>query len=368
MAFAPISPLTVDGLPKFLSIGYHHLINQAIYTFAELGIADRLIHAPSDHGFTVQEIIGDDQPQWNRDLLYRILRACIYGGIVESIHDDKHFILTASGSMMTSDHPSHVRDFIRLVFGPISNSCSLQLPNMVRGEGTGSGIARVSGGMDMYTFMAQPDQQEFVRIFSGAMTTFSMQNGSELVANVDFGRFKTMIDIGGNRGTFLAQILESYPSIQQGIVFDLPHVIDQFKNGEEFELRKIHKDKWNFVSGNVFDSSAIPSADAYVLKHILHNFDDSQCVKILSSIREANENQKGKSTTIFIIDHIILPGGSLSNWQTHALDVIMAILFENARERTQDEYKQLLKKAGFELKQMYPIQAPDSIIEAIVIH
>ncbi|CAF4322780.1 unnamed protein product, partial [Rotaria sordida] len=66
--------------------------------------------------------------------------------------------------------------------------------------------------------------------------------------------------------------------------------------------------------------------------------------------------------------HIILPGESLSNWQTHAIDVIMAVIFENARERTQDECEQLLKKAGFELKQMYPIQAPHSIIEAIVIH
>ncbi|CAF2570076.1 unnamed protein product [Rotaria sp. Silwood2] len=368
MAFAPVSSLILDGLPKFLSMAYHEALNHAIYTFAELGIADQLIQAPFDRGFSVEEIIGDDRPQWNRDLLYRILRACICGGLVESINDDKHFILTASGSMITSNHPSHARDFIRFCFGPMCSSASLQLPNMVCGKGTGSGIARVSGDVDIYTLMGQPGQEEFLQIFSGAMTTFSMQSSSLLVTAVDFGRFKTMVDIGGNSGIFLAQLLESYPSIQHGTVFDLPHVVNKFNNGEEFESRKIHKDKWCFVSGNIFDSSTIPSADAYILKYILHNFDDKKFLEILSLIRKANENQKGTSTTIFIIEHIILPDGILSNWQSHGFDIKMAILFGNARERTQDEYEQLLKQAGYELKQMYSIQAPASIIEAVVVH
>ncbi|CAF2830080.1 unnamed protein product [Rotaria sp. Silwood2] len=368
MAFAPVSSLTIDGMPKFLSMGYHELINRAIYTFAELNIADRLIQASSDRGFTVQEIIGDDRPQWNSDFLYRILRACIYGGIVKSINDDKHFILTPSGMMMTSDHPSQVRNFIRLAFGPKISSASLELPNIVRGEGAGSGIARVSGGMDMYTLMGQPDQEEFLSIFSGAMTALSTNNASLLVTGVDFSRFKTMVDIGGSRGTFLAQILENYSTIQHGIVFDLRHIVNKYKNGEEFESRKIDKDRWSFVPGNIFDSSIVPSADAYILKLILHCFDDNQCVEILSSIRKANENRKGATTTIFIVEHVILPDGAVSNWISHSIDIIMGVVFEHARERTQDEYEELLKKAGFELKKLYPIQAPESIIEAVVVH
>jgi hypothetical protein len=106
MAFAPVSSLTIDGLNKFLSMTYHHFINQAIYTFAELRLADQLIHAVPDRGLTVEEIIDDDRKQWNSQLLYRILRACVYGGIVQLVNDDKHFILTSSRIMMTSDHPS----------------------------------------------------------------------------------------------------------------------------------------------------------------------------------------------------------------------------------------------------------------------
>ncbi|CAF1393587.1 unnamed protein product [Rotaria sordida] len=228
MAFAPVSSLVVDDLPKFFSMMYHQLINQAIYTFAELGIADRLINVPLDRGFTVEEIIGDNKLQWNRDLLYRILRACIYSGIIETINDGKHFILTTSGIMMMSDHPSHVRDFIRFSFGPLCTRASLHLPNMVCREGTGTGIARVSDGKDFYTLMSQPDQEEFLKIFSGSMTIFSMQNGSQLITTIDFGRFKTIVDIGGNRGTFLAQLLERYPSSKHGIIFDLSHIVNKF--------------------------------------------------------------------------------------------------------------------------------------------
>ena len=78
MAFAPISPLTMDGLNKFLSMAYHQFINHAIYTFADLRIADQLIHAPSDCGFTTEEIIHNGGRQWNSQLLYRILYVLVY--------------------------------------------------------------------------------------------------------------------------------------------------------------------------------------------------------------------------------------------------------------------------------------------------
>jgi hypothetical protein len=199
------------------------------------------------------------------------------------------------------------------------------------------------------------------------MTAFSMETGAQLVTGVDFGRFQTIVDLGGNRGTFLAQILHNYPTIQHGIVFDLPHIINQYSNGEDFKSREIPTDRWNFVSGNIYDPSTIPPADAYVLKHILHDFNDEKCLEILSSIHQANENKKNSPTTIFIIEHVILPDGAFSNWQSRAFDMAMAALFDNARERTENEYKELLKNTGFEFKMLYPIQAPESVIEATLV-
>jgi hypothetical protein len=188
--------------------------------------------------------------------------------------------------MMTSDHQSHVRDHIRFMFGSVLTDASVKFPHVVRSEG--ENVAN----LDMYTLLGKSDDKEFLSIYSGAMTTMSIQTGDKLVAGVDFSRFKTMVDLGGNRGTFLAQILQKYSTIQHGIVFDLSHIINQVNNGEEFISREISKDRWSFVSGDMFDVSTIPLADAYILKHILHGFNDNKCLEVLSSIRQANEKQK----------------------------------------------------------------------------
>ncbi len=96
----------------------------------------------------------------------------------------------------------------------------------------------------MYTFLSQPDQKDLSDTFNNAMTAFSTYTGTKLVTGVDFGRFKTLLDIGSNSGAYVAQILEHYPTIKQGIVFDLPHVINQVKNGKEFKSRIIPESKY----------------------------------------------------------------------------------------------------------------------------
>jgi hypothetical protein len=115
----------------------------------------------------------------------------------------------------------------------------------------------------------------------------------------------------------------------------------------------------------MFDSSTIPQGDAYILKHISHAFGDEQVVSILTSIRKANEGCT-ISPTLFIIEHIILDDGAISNWFTHAIDLGVRCCTPNSRERSLNEFGKLLEQAGFEIKQFYPVQAPHSIIEAII--
>ena len=362
MAFAPVSPLTIDGLPKFLSFAFHRTIEWAVVAFVNLNLADRLVHAVPDRGMTVEEIMGDDQAKWNKDLLYRLLRPCIDAGIVKKVNDDKHFILTESGMMLTTDHPSHASDLIKLFFGFEWSNVTDKLANIVRGEGANGFI--LTHDVDFYTFLSRPDQKHLLDTFIGGMTAFSEHTGDRLVFGVDFGRFETVVDFGGNRGTFLAQILHHYPSIKHGIIFDLSQVINQVNKGEDFESRNISKDRYTFIAGNMFDSSTIPQADCYILKHILHNYNDEKFIDILSSIRHANQNSNRQIVTIFIVEYIILEDGAICNWQTHGIDMAMGIFHGSAKERTQQEYQQLLEKADFSFKQLYPIQAPDSIIEA----
>ena len=367
MAFVPASPMTLNGRSKFLSIAYHQYINNAIYTFAELGLADQLIHAEPNHGLTIEEIVGNDRRQWNSQLLYRILRACVYGGIVELINDDKHFILTETGRMMTSDHPSHVRDLIRYTFGALYTEACQQMPSLVRGEGSETGVARILGGLDFHSVMSQPDQKELLSTFTGAMIVFSAKLAAELVDGVDFASFLTMVDFGGSRGTVLAQILQNYPTIQHGVVFDSPQIINQFKDGKAFKSRKIHETRWSFAFGDMFNSLTIPPADAYLLKHILQYFNDEKCLKILLAIRQTNERRKRAPTTIFIVEHIILPDEAICNRESHEMDIAMAVLSDNGRQRTQNEYKQLVEKAGFEFRKLHPLPTPHSVMEAVYI-
>ncbi|CAF4716219.1 unnamed protein product [Rotaria sp. Silwood1] len=100
----------------------------------------------------------------------------------------------------------------------------------------------------------------------------------------------------------------------------------------------------------------------------LHDFGDKKCLEILSSISKANGNEKDAVVTIFNIEHVILPNHALSNWQSHAFDLVMAMSLDDARERTQNEHEQLLNKSGFKLIQIYLIQSPDSIIDAVIVH
>ena len=118
MAFAPVSPLVVEGFPKFLSVAYHRMIESAVIAFIDLNLPDRLLHAAPNQGFTLDEIIGiDGHSVWNKDVLYRILRACTVIGVVKEVNDEKHFALTESGAMLTSDHPSHARDLFKFFYG-----------------------------------------------------------------------------------------------------------------------------------------------------------------------------------------------------------------------------------------------------------
>ncbi|CAF0819822.1 unnamed protein product [Didymodactylos carnosus] len=222
-------------------------------------------------------------------------------------------------------------------------------------------------GLEFFTFLTQPENQHCQNLFNGAMTCFTAYSGEKLAAGVDFGRYQTLVDLGGNRGTFFALILEYHPNIQQGIVFDLPNIVAASKNAEDFKSRKIPTDKYTFIAGDMFDSSTIPQADAYVLKSICHDHNDEQAVAILLSIRKANENRKGPPVTIFIIDHVILDDETMNNWQTNGIDLSLACLFNNTRERTLKEFQILLEKAGFEFKKFHPIALPRSTIEAIFV-
>jgi hypothetical protein len=115
----------------------------------------------------LDEIIGpDDHSTWNKDVLYRVLRACIITGVVKRVNDDKHFALTESDAMLTSNHPSHARDLVKFFTEPETTNALSKLANVTRREGI-SGID-LTYGVDFFTMLALPNHDQYSHLFNEA--------------------------------------------------------------------------------------------------------------------------------------------------------------------------------------------------------
>ena len=187
--------------------------------------------------------------------------------------------------------------------------------------------------------------------FGQAMSNMSQQAVEGITAHYDFSQIEHLVDVGGSQGTLLLEILEQNPSMR-GTVFDLPPVIEVTEQSlADSPLRS----RVELVAGSFFES--VPSgADAYMLKHILHDWPDEQCLTILRTIRKAI----APDGRLLVFDALLVP--EAPPW-AHWLDVHMLVL-QDGKERSPDEFAALFAQAGFEMTQAVPIPAPVAIIEA----
>jgi hypothetical protein len=362
-----LSPLIIPGLPKYVSLLSHNFMQTAVWTFAELGIADLL--AAVDQPQTADELAR--KQGWNSEFLYRLLRAVTIPNIVREIKSDQitepennhRFELTEDGRFLISDHPSKTRYFVSSVFGSLFKNVSSYLPQLVReGYAKGNGIEQMTGNQPIFNFFNNNRKHSFY--FNEAMTTLTLYAAQAVANAIDFSPFKTLVDIGGSLGTLLSHILLKHSTIKKGICFDLPLVIEQAKSGREFIQLNISKDRYEFISGDMFDSKTIPQADAYIMKSIIHDWNDDRAIDILKAIRLA---ANGEQVTVFIIDLIILPDieeDKFVNWSAYGSDINM-LMTVSGKERTEKQHEYLFKQSGFRLKCLYRTETPYSIIEAI---
>lgn len=364
----------LTGFPKYLSFVTNRVIETAVWAFAELGIADLL--AASDQPQTADQLAN--KQGWNSECLYRLLRTVTEANIVREIKSDQNdtqniiepekttpFQLTDDGHHLTSTHPSKARYLLCWELSPVVKTTSNTLPQLVReGFRLGNGFQQTAGDRSIFEYFKREENQQTAHYFNEAMTSISTYTGPSIVKTIDFARFHSVVDIGGNLGVLLSTILEGYPSIQQGICFDLPSVIQQSTANREFEIRKISKDRYQLVAGDMFDCRTIPRADAYILQNILHDWDNERSIEILKSIRTAGQ---GQPLTLFIIGFIILPESAEDqrlNQIAHAIDLHMMMLL-SAKERTQQQHEYLLAQSGFTFKHLHRTDTAFSIVEAV---
>jgi hypothetical protein len=359
----------VTGYRKYLSFVTNHLLETAIWTFAELGVADLL--AAADTPQTADELA--QKQGWNSEFLHRLLRVVADADIVREIKSDEsielektnRFELTEDGRFLTSNHPSKSRYLICWELSPFVKTPSHYLPQLIReGFNKGNGMERVTGNVSPFEFLKKEENQELAHNFNEAMTSYATYSGQPIVNAVDFSRFNKIVDIGGNLGALLSNILQKYSTIKQGICFDLPNVIPQSEINNEFEKRNISKDRYQYVGGDMFDVKTIPQADAYILQSVIHDWTDDRAIDILKSIRTATNGQK---ITLFIIGFIIVSDtehNKFINHTVHAYDLHMMML-ANAKERTLKQHEYLFEQSGFKFKHLYLTETPYSIIEAV---
>jgi hypothetical protein len=214
---------------------------------------------------------------------------------------------------------------------------------------TGTTAMERSHGALLFDFLAE--HPELGERFDAIMT---MVHGSEKAAVAeayDFSGVSTLVDVGGGNGTLLSIVLGRHPEMR-GVLFDLPQVVE--RGGP---MLGAVRGRCELVAGDMFE--AVPlGGDAYVLSHIIHDWDEERCLSVLRSCRRSME----PGARLLIVEMVIPPGDEMHPGKM--IDMLM-ISFTGGMERTEEEYRELLARAGFRLERVVPTASPVSVLEAV---
>ncbi len=315
-------------------------VSQAVTVAAKLGIADLLKDKPR----SIAELAAETNT--NEHALYRVLRALASVGVFAET-DGRVFTLTPLAEPLLSDRVGSMRDVVIWIGEEFHWRVYGEMLYSVQTGKTAWG--HVHGAEVFDYFKQNPAHGE---IFNRAMTSFSTGIIPALTEAYDFSEVKTLVDIAGGHGILLAGFLKANPHLK-GILFDVPSVIE----GADDLLRKEGAaDRVEKVSGDFFES--VPAGgDAYMMKHIIHDWDDERSIKILKNIHAAM-NAGGR---VLIIE-MVVPDGNEPHF-SKIMDLEM-LVSPGGVERTAAEYRDLLAKAGFRLTRIIPTKSPYSIVEA----
>jgi ubiquinone/menaquinone biosynthesis C-methylase UbiE len=321
-----------------------HYLSQAIYVAAKLGIADLLANGPERHDALAQAT-GTHAPS-----LRRVLRLLASGGVLSETEDGR-FALPPLGACLQSG-PGSFRAVAQLFGGPVVWS---SWGDLLRTVQTGEVALHRVFGTDSFEYFAQhPDEGA---VFDEAMGAFTAMVAVAVAAAYDFSAFRTVIDVGGGDGTLLTGILKENPALR-GVVYDLPRVADTAR-------KKITgagmSDRCEFVAGDFFET--VPrGGDAYLLKHVIHDWEDRRAGSILRNCRRAMDRQ-GK---LLIVEGVYPPriDQSLESRGAAANDVNMMVC-TGGRQRSEDEFRQLFASAGFTFTRIVPTMGMSSVVEGV---
>ena len=326
---------------QLFQIAGGYVFSAALWVVVNAGVADHLAAAPK----SVAELATATGT--NEDALYRILRLLASAGVFEEAAP-RMFRLTPAAELLQKNHPRSMRDLAFFIADPFHLRVYADLDVSLK---AGRPAVEQAVGMPVFDYLAK--NREYSEIFNRAMTGLSAAVVPATLEAYDFGGIGTLVDVAGGHGELLMTVLKKYPAMR-GILMDLDHVLAGAKPRIEAAGMA---GRLQTAAGDFF--KAVPSGgDAYIMKHIIHDWDDARAGRILKSINTAMGATKGR---VILLEGIIQPGNAPDFGKI--LDIEM-LAFPGGRERTADEFRALFTHAGFELTSITPTHSPVCVIEA----
>jgi hypothetical protein len=329
----------VDDVERLVELIHGFRVSQAIYVIVMLGIPDLL----GERSMGCRELA--ERAEADPAALYRLLRALAAAGL---LHEDigETFSLTSAGRYLRTDVKGTRDAWVRNAMRPPIWQAWGDLLHSVRTGETAFGHVH---GETVWQFRARSSEDS--AIFDLAMREGSERIAGDLLACYDFARLGHIVDVGGGDGTLLASLLASC-AMTRGTLFDQPHVT---ANAADVLRRTGVSERCDIVTGSFFD--AVPAgADAYLMKYILHDWDDDRCVQILNNCRRAMT----PSSKSLIIERLLAPCNQ--GLQSKLSDLSMMVSL-GGQERSKQEFSALFDQAGLALRDVMLLPGGLALLE-----
>jgi O-methyltransferase domain/Dimerisation domain len=336
MAKKPSPPAVMFGLIT------GRWVSHLIFVAAKLELADLLKDGPQ----TIEELARAAEVQ--APALYRLLRALASFGVFTETRD-KRFKLTPLAATLQKGVPGSMHPVALHHSLPYREDAWAQL---LHGIKTGEVPFLKAHGVSYFEYL-EKHPEEFA-IFSEAMTSMSSTENPAIAAAYKFAGIRTLVDVGGGNGTLLATILRANPKLK-GVLFDQPSDGTRAKQDRQLTAKGV-RERCTIETGDFFET--VPKGgDTYIIKRVLHDWNDEQCAKILANCR-AVMSQRGR---VLVVESVIPSGNAPDRGKL----VDMQMLIIGGRERTKEEFAKLFSKAGLKLTRVVPTKCPLSIVEGV---
>ncbi|WP_448951545.1 methyltransferase [Labrys neptuniae] len=336
-AAAPEPPAPV----RLIQMALASWVSRLVYAAAQLDLADHLAAGPHSAG-ELAGPLGAHAPS-----LHRFMRCLASLGLLKE-QGGQRFGLSELGEALRSDAPGSARATILTAGSPWFEGAMAEIVHSIK---TGATAFEKMQGMPFFDYLGRhPDE---AALFSETMIGVHGPETPAVAQAYDFSQFDTIVDVGGATGNLLTTILARHQG-PRGILFDRPYVV---ADAPALLATRGLTERVTIEAGTFFE--AVPAgADAYVLSHIIHDWNEEQCLAILGHVHRAMR----PGGRLLLIE-MVLPDGDAPHLGK-MLDMVM-LAVPGGQERTSDEYRQLLAQAGFRLTQVIPTASEVSIVEAV---